>query len=331
MVPWYGWIAFVAGIVGLLLLDLLVFHRDPHRIRTKEATIWSIGWIVLGLLFAGVVLLVFGSRPTQNYLAGYLIEKSLSVDNLFVFVIIFNYFQIPPKFQYRVLFYGILGALVFRGIFIAIGAKLLSTFFWVAFVFGAFLLYTAYRIGRQGGIEVEPEHNRALQLLRRFVPVTHELQGQKFIVRRNGGWCATPLLAVLIVIETTDILFAIDSIPAVFGVTRNPFIVFSSNAFAILGLRALYFLLADMVRRFEYLDKGLALILGFVGLKLIYEELVRLHEEGGVPWFPDVLAAELPPWVPLALVAFILAAAISLSVLRRGQRENQKSLEEAGA
>lgn len=342
MIAWYWWVAFVAALVGLLLVDLLVFHRDPHRVRTREAAIWSAIWIGLGLAFTAVIAAVFGGAEAQNYVTGFLIEKSLSVDNLFVFVLIFGYFGVDAKYQHRVLFFGILGAFVFRGLFIAAGAALLNRFSWIAFVFGGFLVYTAWRLFHHEGVEVHPEANPVLNFLRRYVPITSDFHGQRFFVRpeevgagevsateRTAAFMATPMLAVLVVIETTDIVFAVDSIPAIFAVTREPFIVFSSNAFALLGLRALYFLLADLVARFRYLDTGLAAILGIVGVKFIYEELVHQHEQGTVP-LPEWAITHIPPWAPLVLVAVILTIAVVASILRPVEDEELKQrLEEA--
>ncbi len=314
MVEWWVWVAFVAALVVLLLFDLLVFHQEAHRVSTREAAIASAAWIGLGLAFAVVVFFWFGLLETQAYLTGYLIEKSLSVDNLFVFVLIFSYFKIPNKYQHRVLFWGVLGAFVFRGLFIAAGAALLSRFSWIAFVFGAFLVYTAYKLATQEAVEVHPEDNPVLNFIRRFAPMTKDLRGQKLFVHEDGRLKVTPLFAVLVVIETTDIIFAVDSIPAIFGVTRDPFIVFSSNAFALLGLRALYFLLADLVARFRYLDKGLAVILGIIGVKLIYEEFVHRHAEGSLPWLPEWAIVHIPPWAPLVLVAAVITVAVVLSL-----------------
>ncbi|HEX2026464.1 MAG TPA: TerC/Alx family metal homeostasis membrane protein [Nitriliruptorales bacterium] len=323
----WWWVAFLAGTFAFLLLDLLVFHRDPHRVDTREATIASAAWVALGLVFAVVVWLTMGGQAVQEYLTGYLIEKSLSVDNLFVFVLIFSYFGVPNEYQHRVLFYGVLGAFVFRGLFIALGAALLAKFSWIAFVFGAFLIYTAHKLATHEGVDVDPAHNPVLNAVRRFIPMTRKLHGQRLFVRGRDlddtereqrssrrALMATPLFAVLVVIETTDIIFAVDSIPAIFGVTRDPFIVFSSNAMALLGLRALYFLLADLVARFRYLDSGLALILGIVGVKLIYEEMVHLADEGAIGFVPDWAIVHVPPWAPLLLVALVLTVAVVLSV-----------------
>ena len=298
------WVVGIAGIVGLLLLDLLVLHRDAHVVDTAEATRWSIIWITLGVAFAGVIWAFYPGGESAvaagEYLSGYLIEKSLSVDNLFVFVLVFSYFNVPDKYQHRVLFYGILGALVFRGIFIGVGAVLLERFAWIAYVFGAFLVYTGIKLATGEEVEVHPQDNPVLKLVRRFVPVTDDYDGQKLFTRIDGVRYATPLFAVLVVIETTDVIFAVDSIPAIFGVTRDPFIVFTSNAFALLGLRALYFLLASAVRRFRYLGAGVAMVLVLVGAKLIAEEAIS----GFHP----------PAWVPLALIGLILGGAIWLSL-----------------
>ncbi len=295
--PFWGWVAFVGLIVGLLLVDLLLVHRDAHVVGAKEAATWSAIWITLGVSFAGVIALVYDSGVTAagQYLSGYLIEKSLSVDNLFVFVLIFSYFKVPDEYQHRVLFWGILGALVFRGIFIGLGAVLLSTFSWVAYLFGAFLLYTGYRLARQDTIEVHPDDNPLLNLFRRFGRTTDEYDGPHLITTRDGVRYLTPLFMVLLVVESTDVVFAVDSIPAIFGVTKDAFLVFSSNAFALLGLRALYFLLADAVRRFEHLDTGVAIILSLVGVKMIVEEAFGLHT---------------PTWVPLIVIATVLGGAI---------------------
>jgi tellurite resistance protein TerC len=315
MVPWYGWVAFVAGFLGLLLFDLLVLHRKPHKMEAREAATWAVVWVGLGVSFTFVVWFLFGGHAAQSYITGYLIEESLSVDNLFVFVIIFNYFKVPAAYQHRVLFWGILGALVFRGIFIVLGAALLSRFSWVAFLFGAFLVYTAYKLASHGGVDVDPKDNPVLKLLRRYIPMTRKYYGHQLFVKLRGRhWAATPLFGVLAVVETTDVVFAVDSIPAIFGVTRNPFIVFSSNAFALLGLRTLYFLLAHMMDRFHYLDAGLAAILGIIGCKMIYEEVVHMHEVGAIDWLPHSMILHIPAWAPLVLVALILAVSVVLSL-----------------
>ncbi|MDX1659746.1 MAG: TerC family protein [Nitriliruptorales bacterium] len=306
--PIWGWIVFLAAMVGLLLVDLFVFQREAHVVGAKEAGIWSAIWIGLGLLFTGVIYLLYPDpgEASINYLSGFLIEKSLSVDNLFVFVLIFQYFSVPPEYQHRVLFWGIFGAFVFRGIFIALGTVLLAQFAWIAYVFGAFLIYTAYKLASADEMEVHPENNPVLKAFQRFGRITDEYHGQQLTVKKDGKRWATPLLAVLVVVETTDIIFAVDSIPAILAVTREPFIVFSSNAFALLGLRALYFLLADAVRRFEYLDLGVAGILGLVGVKMVVEEAGLVH---------------IPAWANLVVILSILAASIWFSIREQGWDE----------
>ena len=273
MVAWWAWAAVIAFIVGMLLIDLLVFHRNAHEVSTKEAAGWSIVWIALSLAFGGVIWLTMGGTEAGEYLGGYLIEKSLSVDNIFVFALIFGFFSVPAALQHRVLFWGVFGALVFRAIFIAAGSALLSNFHWTIYVFGAFLVFTGVRMAFHKDTEIHPEHNPILKLLRRAMPMTNDYHGQHFVVKQAAKWVATPLLAVLVVVETTDIIFAVDSIPAIFAVTDNAFLVFTSNAFAILGLRALYFLLAGMIGRFTYLKIGLSAVLVFVGAKMLLTDI----------------------------------------------------------
>jgi tellurite resistance protein TerC len=291
------WATFVAGIVGLLLLDLFVFHRDAHEVSFKEAALFSAFWISLGLLFGGVIWWWRGSEDAASYFAGFLIEKSLAVDNIFVFALIFTYFAVPAKYQHRVLFWGVLGALVFRAAFIAGGAALLETFHWTIYVFGAFLVFTGIRMARSRDEAIHPERNPALRLFKRVVPTTDEYHGQNLTVREAGRRMATPLLAVLVLIETSDILFAVDSIPAIFAVTNDPFLVFTSNAFAILGLRALYFMLAGMIDRFVFLKIGLAAVLVFVGAKMLLTDV----------W-------HIPIWLSLAFIAFAIGLSIALSL-----------------
>src|SRR3712207_5931875 len=240
----------------------------------REAAAWSGVWVTLGLAFGGLVWAWKGGTAAGEYLAGYLIEKSLSVDNIFVFALIFAYFAVPAAYQHRVLFWGVLGAIFFRAIFIAAGAALLSTFHWIIYVFGAFLVLTGIKMARHQGDGVHPERNPALRLLRRFLPLTGEYHGQRFLVRLDGRLWATPLLAVLVVVETTDVIFAVDSIPAIFAITRDPFLVFTSNAFAILGLRSLYFALAGLMDKFHYLKVALAVLLGVVGGKIDRKSVV---------------------------------------------------------
>jgi tellurite resistance protein TerC len=284
MVAWWAWAAVIAFIVGMLLVDLLVFHRDAHEVSTREAATWSVVWVGLSLAFGAVIWLTMGGTSAGEYLGGYLIEKSLSVDNIFVFALIFGYFAVPAALQHRVLFWGVFGALVFRAVFIALGSTLLSSFHWTIYVFGAFLVLTGLRMAFHKDAEIHPEHNPMLRLLRRFLPMTNEYHGPHFLVKEATRWFATPLLAVLVVVETTDVVFAVDSIPAIFAVTDDAFLVFTSNAFAILGLRALYFLLAGMIGRFAYLKLGLAAVLVFVGAKMLLADVWH------VPIYASLLA-----------------------------------------
>jgi tellurite resistance protein TerC len=293
------WGLFLAFILGMLALDLGVFHRREHRVETREATIWTLVWIALSLAFNLWVYFRFGPQHGLEFFTGYVIEKALSVDNIFVFIVIFRYFAVKPEHQHRVLFWGILGALLLRGIFIAAGTALLARFDWIIFVFGAFLVYTGFKILRSQETEVHPDRNPLLKLFRRFVPMTSDYRGKHFFVREGGRLLATPLLLVLVVVEATDVVFAVDSIPAIFGITHDPFIVFTSNIFAILGLRALYFLLAGLMHKFRYLSFGLGLVLVFIGVKML------IHD-----WF------EIPIAVSLGVVAFLLGGSIALSLLR---------------
>lgn len=293
------WSFFFALILGMLALDLGVFNRKEHRVGLREAFFWSVVWTIVALLFNLWIYHRFGARVGLEFLTGYIIERSLSFDNIFVFVVIFNYFAVPSKYQHRVLFWGILGALISRGVFIAMGTALLARFEWLIFVFGAFLVYTGFKILVEKDTQVHPEKNPVLKLFQRFVPLTSRYEGKRFFVRDDGRLKATPLMLVLVVVEATDVVFAVDSIPAVFGVTRNGFIVFTSNIFAILGLRALYFLLAGLMHKFRYLSYGLGLVLMFVGSKML------LHD-----WF------EISIEVSLAIVLGVLSAAIVLSLLR---------------
>jgi tellurite resistance protein TerC len=298
-VPLYVWAATLGVIAAMLALDLLVLHRDAHEVSMREAALTSAMWVALGVAFGVGVWVVAGGTFSGEYFAGYLIEKSLSVDNIFVFALIFGYFSVPAKYQHRVLFWGVVGALVMRAGFIAAGATLLDRFSWTVYVFGAFLLVTGVRMARQGDDHVDPSRNPLLRLLRRRVPMTEGYEGQRFVVRRAGRFLATPMLAVLLVVETTDVVFAVDSIPAIFAVTDEPFLVFTSNAFAILGLRALYFLLAGMITRFAYLKIGLAAVLAFVGVKLLLTHVVHL-----------------PIWLSLGVIAAILGTALVASLVR---------------
>ena len=298
-VAWWAWAAVAAFIAGMLALDLLVFHREAHEVRMREAVTWSVVWVACGLSFGGIVWVVGGGEAAGAYLAGYLIEKSLSVDNIFVFALLFSYFAVPTAYQHRVLFWGVLGALVMRALFIAAGAAALERFHWAIYLFGGFLVLTGIRMAMHGDTEVHPDRNPLLRLMRRVVPMTSDYRGQRFVVREAGRWIATPMLAVLVVVETSDVLFAVDSIPAIFAVTRDTFLVFTSNAFAILGLRALYFVLAGAMGRFVYLKAGLAAVLVFVGVKMLLSETYKI-----------------PIWLSLTVIAALLAAAVGASLIR---------------
>ncbi|MBK9739801.1 MAG: TerC family protein [Actinobacteria bacterium] len=262
------WVALITAILAMLLVDLLM-HRDAHEIGLREAATWSVIWVSIGLAVGGVIWWGYGSEFGLQYYAGYVIEKSLAVDNVFVWAVIFGYFAVPKQYQHRVLFYGVVGALVFRAIFIAAGSALIASAAWVLYVFGAFLILTGVRMMLQRNEHVDMSKSRTLRLFRRLVPTTEDYHGHRFWIRRGGALVATPLLAVLVVVEVTDIIFAVDSIPAIFAVTQEPFLVFASNAFAILGLRAMYFLLADLMHRFIYLKLGLSFVLVWVGVKMI--------------------------------------------------------------
>ncbi len=299
------WILFNLFVLAMLALDLGVFHRKAREIGIREALLWSLFWVALALVFNAGLLLFWPDRGEARevaleFLTGYLIEKSLSVDNIFVFVLIFNYFAIPPMFQRRVLFWGIIGALVFRAIFIATGITLIRRFDWVIYVFGAFLVVTGIRLAFEKDKELHPEKNPVLRLFQRLMPVTTEFHGTRFFVRQAGRLTATPLFVVLLLIETTDIIFAVDSIPAILAVTQKPFIVYTSNVFAILGLRALYFALAGVVRMFHFLHYGLSAILVFVGTKM----LVNHHAHA------KVISTEMS----LAFIGLALALSIAASV-----------------
>jgi tellurite resistance protein TerC len=272
---WF-WILFNIFVLGLLALDLGVFHRHDHAVTMKEASIWTVVWISISLLFNVGVYFFAGPEPALQFLTGYLIEKSLSVDNIFVFVVLFSYFHVPVIYQHRVLFWGIIGALIMRGILIGVGAFLITQFHWVIYIFGAFLIFTGIRMAVQKGDHVEVESNSVVKLLRRVMPVTSSYHGHDFFVRQAGKLFATPLFVVLLVVETTDLIFALDSIPAIFAVTTDPFLVYTSNVFAILGLRSLYFLLAEVVTKFRFLKIGLSAILVFVGVKMLIEEFYHI-------------------------------------------------------
>jgi tellurite resistance protein TerC len=304
---WWAWVGLFTLIGALLLVDLLVFHRRAHAVGTKEAAVESSVWIGIGLAFGLVILALYGGQASGEYYAGYLIEKSLSIDNVFVWALIFSYFAVPRKFQHRVLFWGIFGALLMRLVFIFAGVALLDSFDWLLFVFGAFLVFTGVRLVRKQDEAVHPENNPVLKLVRKVVPSTAEYDGQKLFTKENAKLLATPLFAVLVLIETTDVVFAVDSVPAVLAVSREQYIVFASNAFAILGLRALYFLLADWHNRFEYLQQGLAVILVYVGIKMIASHWYHVNTV-----------------ISLSFIGLILAGSILLS-LRKSKRDEQRT------
>lgn len=296
------WVGFNAFVLVMLAVDLGVFHREAHEVSIREAGAWSALWIALALVFNFGVYRFLGAEAGLEFLAGYLIEKSLSVDNIFIFVLIFSYFQVPPRYQHRVLFWGILGALLMRGGMIAAGAALIREFHWIIYVFGAFLVVTGIRMGTQTEHAIEPESNPVIRLVRRFTRVTDQYHGQKFFVRQEVAGrmrrVATPLFVVLVLVETTDLIFAVDSIPAIFAITTDPFIVYTSNVFAILGLRALYFLLAGVVHKFHYLKLGLSVVLVFVGGKMLLTDVYKI-----------------PIGLSLGVIALVLAISIAASLL----------------
>ena len=270
------WIVFNVFVFGMLTLDLGVFHRKAHAVSLKEAGVWSCIWVGLALIFNFGIYYLWGQEKALEFLTGYVIEKSLSVDNLFVFLMIFQYFNTPSEYQHRILFWGIVGALILRAIFIATGSALLSNFHWMIYVFGGFLVVTGIKMFMQGDEKIEPEKNPVVRLFQRMMPVTHNYHGQSFFVSKDGKIQATLMMVVLIVVETTDVIFAVDSIPAIFAITTDPFIVYTSNVFAILGLRALYFMLAGVMEMFVYLKVGLSFVLVFVGVKMILVDVYKI-------------------------------------------------------
>ncbi|HEU4495190.1 MAG TPA: TerC family protein [Rubrobacteraceae bacterium] len=303
--PMWAWAGFTGLVVVLLVLDLFVFGRGAREISFRRATILSAFWIAVALLFGVGVWVLAGPQRGGEYFAGYIIEKSLSVDNVFVFALIFSYFAVPARYQYRVLFWGVVGALVLRGVFVLLGAGLLERYDWMIYVFGAFLIYTGIRMAFHRDAEVHPERNPVLRLTRRLVPMTPDFEGEGFFVRRGGKLLATPLFAVIIVVMTTDVVFAVDSIPAIFAITSSAFIVWTANAFAVLGLRPLYFMLAGMIGRFVYLQTGLSVVLVFVGVKFMISEAV----------------GKVPIWVSLPFIATVVAVSILASLYKtRGQQ-----------
>ncbi|HEX4905644.1 MAG TPA: TerC family protein [Acidimicrobiales bacterium] len=308
-VPAWQWGAFLGLVVTLVLLDMLVFHRDAHEVSIKAAAVESAVWISLGLSFTFVMWWLHGGTAAGQYLSGYLIEESLSIDNVFVWAVILTFFAVPQAYRFRVLFWGIFGALVLRAVFIFAGVALVERFDWLLYIFGAFLIYTAYKISRHDEAEVHPDQNLALRLVRKIVPSTNEYDGQKMFTRVNGKRVATPLFAVLVMVESTDVLFAVDSIPAIFAVSQEQFVIFTSNAFAILGLRALYFCLAGMADKFRYLNTGLGVILAFVGVKMILAT--------ADVWHP-------PTWLALTVIIGVLAVSVIAS-LRADARDHDAS------
>ena len=344
----YHWLGFAALVVLLLALDLLVFHRHDHTPSLKESAWWTIFWIGLALIFNAAIWAWAGREVGTVYLTGYLIEKALSMDNIFVFVVIFRFFAVPLMYQYRVLFWGILGAVVMRLLFILTGVELIHRFQWVIPLFGFFLIYTGYKLVMHSDQEVHPENNIVLRTARRLFRITkagHSQHGHAFFVRENGLLAITPMFLVLLVIESTDVVFAVDSVPAVIGVVPQKygrewiaFIAFTSNVFAILGLRALYFLLAGMVDLFRYLHHGLAGVLGFVGLKMVAEYFVPLSIEkqwispGWFPWFDHEHGGHLVPiWASLTMIGLLLIVSVAASLWAAGREERRHSQASDGA
>jgi tellurite resistance protein TerC len=295
-VAWWGWAA-LGGLVALLLLvDLLLFARGG-TVSLRAAALWSVGWTLLGLAFAGVLLVWQGRTPAEEYLAGFIVEKSLSVDNLFVFALVFSALAIPPTAQRRVLFWGITGAVVLRAIFVFAGAAMLDAFHWTIYLFGGILVLTAIRMARHEEREIDLEQNRVLRALRRVVGLTPRYHGGRFLVREDGRLSATPLFAGLVLVAAFDVVFAIDSIPAIFAITRDTFVVLAANAFSLLGLSSLFFVLVGMLSRFRHLDTGLAIVLGFVGVKMLLSDVYHM-----------------PVWLSLAVIVGVIGATVALSL-----------------
>ena len=304
----YPFLLFTLFVLGMLLLDLGVFHRQAHVIRMREAAVWSAVWIVLSLTFNVFIYYWKGQPAALEFLTGYILEKSLSMDNVFVFAVIFGYMAVPARDQHRVLFWGILGALIMRAAFIAAGVVLIRRFEWILYIFGVFLVVTAVRLFRQSHEEIHPEQNPILRLARRAFRFTKNYEGSSFFVRRDGKICLTPMFLVLLMVETTDILFAVDSIPAIFAVTRDPFIIYTSNVFAILGLRALYFVLEGAIQQFRFLRPGLAVVLAFVGIKMLVAHFLKI-----------------PVVISLGVICSVLAISIGLS-LQAEKRDRHRVL-----
>lgn len=297
--PLWAWLAFIAFVIAMLAIDLGVFQRKAHVVKPREAAFWTVTWVSLSLILGGIFYFWLGPDKAIEYITGYVLEWSLSVDNIFVFVLVFTYFKVPFKYQQRVLLWGILGALILRGIMILVGVTLIEAFSWILYVFGAFLLFTGLRmLFAKGDEETDLEKNPGLRLVRRLIPVSTEYDGQKFFTVKNGVRMATPLLLVLVVIEFTDLIFAVDSIPAIFAVTTDGFIVFTASIMAVLGLRSMYFLLAHVVHRFVYLKTGLALILVYIGIKMLLLDVLHI-----------------PSLVSLAVIISVLVASVVASLL----------------
>jgi len=296
--PFIFWVLFHIAVLIVLAFDLLVFHREAKPVTLREAATWTAIWVSLSLCFNALVWHWKGAEKGVEFLTGYVIEYSLSVDNIFVFVLVFTYFRVPPQYQHRVLFWGVLGALLMRGTMIAFGVVLVNAFHWVLYLFGAFLVFTGMKMLFHKGVEVHPEANPLLGFCRRFFPICARYEGARFVVKTEGKWMLTPLALVLVVVESTDLVFAVDSIPAIFAITTDPFIVYTSNVCAVLGLRSLYFLLANMVNRFVYLQTGLGFVLTFIGAKMLIADF----------W-------KMPTWMSLGAVVLILTVSIVASLL----------------
>lgn len=311
-VPVLAWVAVFTVILVMILVDLLVFNRKDHEVTARQAGAWTTVWIVLGLGFAAIVAWLWGAEFAGQYLAGYLLEKSLAVDNLFVFAVIFAAFGVPLRYQHRVLFWGVVGALLLRGGFIAGGVALLDRFHWMIYVFGALLLWTAWRTWVHRHRDID-DASPMLERLRQRFPMTPQIHGQRFFIREHGRLIATPLFAALVAVDLADVIFAVDSIPAILAVTNEPFLVYTSNAFAILGLRAMYFFLAVMIRRFEYLNVGLVFILAFVGVKMMIVDWVKV-----------------PIWVSLSVIVVILGASVLFSIWMPRAEKPEAAVASAG-
>lgn len=300
-VGWFGWTALVVAVIVMLVIDLVLFGRksEDNSINARTAMLWSVVWAAVGVAFAGVVWMLDSHVAAQEYLTGFLIEKMLSLDNLFVFAMIFMYFKVPTTLQRRVIFWGIVGAIVLRGIFIFAGAALLDAFHWMVYIFGAFLIYTAFKMLKDDDNDIEPDQTLPMRLLRKVIPVTNEYDGERFFIRRDGVRHATPLVAAFVMVAAFDALFALDSIPAIFAVTRDTFVVASANAMSLLGMTALYFLLVDMMGRFKYLNVGLAIVLAFVGVKMMIVDIYHM-----------------PTWISLIVIVVVLGLTIWYSLAK---------------